>query len=179
MAIKKDRKNYDKCYREKHPSTVKASNEKWKQTHLNYNKNYYQKNRKSILTRSKKYYWKNKEKINDYHKKLYEQNTEQIKKQTRQYYENHKEHCRTRISQYFKTPKGKTTRMRRYNKRRNFDFIPLNSFHEGDEFHHTDEVYGIWMPKKVHRSIYHSVTKNINMDEINAMAFNYINIGGN
>ena len=59
-------------------------------------------------------------------------------------------------------------------KRREFDFIPLNPYKEGYVFHHLDKVYGIYMDADVHKSIWHSVTKDINMDAINALAFNYL-----
>ena len=62
-----------------------------------------------------------------------------------------------------------------YNKReRSLDFIPLNEFFEGAEAHHLDNIYVIYIPKEVHRSVYHSVFKNIGMDEINALAWNYL-----
>lgn len=59
-------------------------------------------------------------------------------------------------------------------KRRKLDFIPLNEFFIGAEAHHIDKTYVIYMPKKEHHKVPHSVLKNINMDEINAVAFNYL-----
>jgi hypothetical protein len=59
-------------------------------------------------------------------------------------------------------------------KRRQFDFIPLNKFFEGADAHHLDRIYVIYIPREVHKSIYHSILKNINMDAINALAWNYI-----
>lgn len=59
-------------------------------------------------------------------------------------------------------------------KRRGFDFVPLNNSFDGAEAHHIDKTYIIYMDKKDHESIYHSVLKNINMDEINALAWNYL-----
>ena len=60
-------------------------------------------------------------------------------------------------------------------KHRSFDFIPLNEYFEGADAHHIDKVYVIYVPKEMHRSINHSVLKNKNMDEINALAMNYLN----
>jgi len=37
-----------------------------------------------------------------------------------------------------------------------------------------EQSYVIYIPKEVHRSVYHSVFKNIGMDEINALAWNYL-----
>jgi len=65
-------------------------------------------------------------------------------------------------------------RRRNKSKRRSFDFVPLNEFFEGAVAHHLDKVYVVYIPEEVHRSITHSVLKNINMDVINAVAWNYI-----
>ena len=69
----------------------------------------------------------------------------------------------------------KVWRKRQRNKRRNLDFIPLNKFFEDAEAHHIDTIYVIYMDRVVHQSIKHSVLRNVNMDTINAVAFNYLN----
>jgi hypothetical protein len=61
-----------------------------------------------------------------------------------------------------------------FKREHNFGFVPLNEYFEGADAHHLDKVYVIYMDKEVHRSIKHSVLKNQNMNEINAIAFNYI-----
>lgn len=68
----------------------------------------------------------------------------------------------------------KISRRKSKSKRRSFDFVPLNEFFEGAVAHHLDQVYIVYIPKEVHRSIYHSVLKDINMDIINAVAWNYL-----
>lgn len=59
-------------------------------------------------------------------------------------------------------------------RQKGLDFIELNQKQEGYEAHHIDKKYVIWIPKEIHRSIYHSQTTGKGMDEINALAFNYI-----
>ena len=59
-------------------------------------------------------------------------------------------------------------------KRRQLGFIPLNKPFEGAEAHHIDENFVIYIPKEIHQNIRHSVWKQQNMDEINAIAWNYI-----
>jgi hypothetical protein len=59
-------------------------------------------------------------------------------------------------------------------KRRKFGFIPLNRPFNGSVAHHLDRIYVVYMNEEDHKSIWHSVLKNINMSEINALAFNYI-----
>ena len=65
------------------------------------------------------------------------------------------------------------SRARVEEKRRNFSFIPLNDWFPGCERHHIDREFVIHIPKEMHRSIYHSVIKNINMDLINDLAIDF------
>ncbi|NMC58367.1 MAG: hypothetical protein GYA51_03125 [Candidatus Methanofastidiosa archaeon] len=90
----------------------------------------------------------------------------------------HPEQNRRTVKQWrLKYPnKRKDLRVKEKSKRRNLGFIPLNSYKKGYVFHHLDFNYGIYMPEKEHRSIKHSVLRNINMDEINAIAWNYLKI---
>ena len=62
----------------------------------------------------------------------------------------------------------------RIKRRRSLGFIPLNNPFPGSEGHHFDRYFVIYMPKEKHRSIYHSITKNTNMDKINDLAIDYI-----
>ena len=62
-------------------------------------------------------------------------------------------------------------------KRKNFGFIPLNDWFKGCEGHHIDKEFVIHIPKKMHRSIYHSISENINMDKINFLAMDFISSG--
>jgi hypothetical protein len=70
--------------------------------------------------------------------------------------------------------KWRITGARHASKRRQLDFVPLNEWFKDADAHHLDFNYIIYIPKEIHRSIYHSVLKDINMDIINAVAFNYL-----
>jgi len=53
-------------------------------------------------------------------------------------------------------------------KRKQFGFIPLNEcLVDGWVGHHLDLNYVIYIPEELHKSIWHSVTKDINMNIIN------------
>ena len=71
---------------------------------------------------------------------------------------------------------NKQERKECYKKRRlaHFGFVPLNKPFEGAVGHHINKQQVIYMPDNVHRSIWHSVLKNINMDAINTVAFNWL-----
>lgn len=95
----------------------------------------------------------------------------------KRWYAKNKELKKQKVKQWGKThpEKLRENRKRHSAKReRSLGFIPLNKYFEDSVFHHLDFNYGIYIPEEEHKSIWHSVTKNINMDEINAVAFNYI-----
>lgn len=64
---------------------------------------------------------------------------------------------------------------RAHAKRRNlFGFIPLNNCEvDGWVGHHLDYNYVIYIPEELHKSVYHSITKDINMDTINDKVYEW------
>jgi hypothetical protein len=59
-------------------------------------------------------------------------------------------------------------------KRRSLGFIPLNSSFNGCEGHHVDNEQVIYLPHKLHRSIYHRQSDGYGMAKINAVAYNFL-----
>jgi hypothetical protein len=59
-------------------------------------------------------------------------------------------------------------------KRRLLGFVPLNAFFDGCEAHHVDNEQIIYMPKVLHRSIYHRQSDGMGMDKINALAYEWL-----
>ena len=60
---------------------------------------------------------------------------------------------------------------RKHSKRRElFGFIPINKIFKNSEGHHIDLNYVLFIPKELHKSVWHSNIKDINMDEINNLA---------
>ena len=63
---------------------------------------------------------------------------------------------------------------REHAKRKHFGYISLNNCEiDGWVGHHLDWNYVIFIPEKLHKSIWHSVTKNINMDLINDKVYEW------
>ena len=62
---------------------------------------------------------------------------------------------------------------------RNLGFIPLNKWFAGCESHHIDKEQVIHIPEELHKSIWHSLSKNINMDKINKLAFEFLTNNSN
>jgi hypothetical protein len=60
--------------------------------------------------------------------------------------------------------------MRSQSRRRVLGFNPLNSPFTGCEGHHINDHDVIYIPKVMHKSVWHNVFTGKNMDKINALA---------
>lgn len=69
---------------------------------------------------------------------------------------------------------GEASRARAEEKRRGFGFIPLNDRFCGSEGHHLDREFVVFIPKEMHMSVRHSVLNDTNMEEINALALDFV-----
>jgi thiamine kinase-like enzyme len=122
--------------------------------------------------------WRNKhpQKVAESKKRWRKQNPEKVREEKRRSRLKNLDKVAESLKQWKqKNPKKiKALRIKYKCKRRQFGFIPLNEFFEGSVFHHLDLNYGIYMPEEIHKSIPHSVLRNYNMDEINAVAWNYL-----
>jgi hypothetical protein len=58
--------------------------------------------------------------------------------------------------------------------RRNLGFVPLNSWFVGCEGHHVDPEQVIFIPKVLHRSVYHCQSSGLGMEQMNAIAYNFL-----
>jgi hypothetical protein len=55
-------------------------------------------------------------------------------------------------------------------KRRDFGYVRLNSWFPDCEGHHIDKEHVVYLPKELHRSIWHNLRTGKNMEQINALA---------
>ena len=76
--------------------------------------------------------------------------------------------------EWWQTDYGKGLKRKINASRRGLGSIELSSPFPGSEFHHIDKEHGIHIPKELHRSIYHNLKTGQGMEEINAIAFQYI-----
>jgi hypothetical protein len=107
------------------------------------------------------------------HKQWYKANPKRVQKYNKQYYLEHSECMKQWREDY--PERAREIERKHFNKRnRNLSYIPLNEWKEGNEFHHINKIYGIYMPKEEHTSISHNVFTGKGMDEMNALAFNYL-----
>lgn len=76
--------------------------------------------------------------------------------------------------EYRQSPAGKESARKHRAVRRTLGFDPINKPFPGAEPHHIGREMVIYMPEKLHKSVWHSVTRNINMGQINKLAFDYL-----
>jgi len=69
---------------------------------------------------------------------------------------------------------AKASNARHTAKRRQFGFIPLNTSFENSEAHHLTHNSVVYIPKALHRSIYHALNSGQNMYTINALALRFL-----
>ena len=142
-----------------------------------YFKDYYSKHREEYSTYYKRWYKEHRERRREYIKNWKQRNSERVQEINKHWQQENKEHYNEYNRQWKEEhpDRVRESAKKQKNKRyRQFDFIPLNKPFNGAEAHHIDKNYIIYIPKEVHQSIHHSVLRNKNMDEINAVAFNYL-----
>ena len=110
----------------------------------------------------------------EYMQKYREENKEGLKEYDRQRNKYHKKHYqenKEEISEYMakneRTEKGKAIRKEANSRRRGLGFLELNEPFEDSEAHHINENTIVYIPKKLHKSIYHNLKTGQGMVEIN------------
>ena len=136
-----------------------------KEDRKEYKKKWYKEHREERLAHKKQYYEQNKDKILVYWKKYREQNKDKEIQRAKAWQETHKE-------QWYEIERKHSF------KRRSLGFVPLNQPFEGSDAHHICRTFVIYIPKELHQSIRHSVLKQKNMEQINQLAWKYLQ-GGN
>lgn len=118
--------------------------------------------------------YKDHEKKKAYDRDYYKAHKEKIIAYQKTYCKSRSEKIKARDKAYRQTPKGKEVNSRHIAKHRQRGFTLLNAFFEGSEGHHINNHHVVYIPKELHRSIWHSIGKGINMDAINTLALEFI-----
>ncbi|MCK4258074.1 MAG: hypothetical protein KAX49_03800 [Halanaerobiales bacterium] len=106
----------------------------------------------------------NPDKVNEYAKRWRDRNPEVQKANNKKWIENNRE-------KFLELVKKSV-----HKRRRNLGFIPLNKHFENSEGHHINTNFIIYIPKKLHRSIYHNIWTGKGMDEINNKVFIWLGL---
>jgi len=137
-----------------------------------YSRKYCARHREEKREKSRKDYDKNKERAKEWQRRYDIRHKEEISEKKCEYYKQCKKEIRSRQRKY---RLGHPESVKRCNARRkHFGFIPLNSFFTGAEGHHVNYNYVIYIPKKLHRSVWHSITSGKGMKKINKKAFKFL-----
>lgn len=124
---------------------------------------------------SKRYRKEHPDKARATTKKWTDEHREQVRKKAKEWLDNHPGF----EQRYRQTESGKERKRKIEFKRRQFGFYPLNNSFPGSEGHHIDMIRVIYIPKKMHRSVWHSILQNVNMGKINKLAVDFLLKGVN
>ena len=99
-------------------------------------------------------------------------NPEKVKEKSNEWKRRNSEHCSAETKRWIEEhPEQIQVLYRRHSaKRRVLGFIPMNQPFDGCEGHHLNQSDVIYIPKRLHRSVYHNVFTGKNMEKINALA---------
>lgn len=148
----------------------------WHKNNPEYNRQYYQENKEDMLKEVKQWYQDNKETKSTYRKKYYQEHKEQESEWTKHWRKENPENEKKWRRKYLKTPKGKLANKRQHSKWRELGYNLINiedAYNSEYEGHHLNVDDVLFVPKKLHESIRHSLTKNKNMDKINFIAIQW------
>ena len=162
-------KEYYKIYRKKYRETHKEQAKKYRETHKKQAKKYEKKYYLTHLKQSKQYH-----KI--YNKQYREGHEEQEKQRSKQYRKENPEKVKKSIRQWRLANPKKVSEIRKRgeSKHRQLDFNPWNKPFKRCEGHHLTKDDVIYLPKELHRSIYHNIWTGQNMDIINTLAIQFL-----
>ena len=139
-------------------------------------------NPERVKANARRYYEENKEHVLMKNKKWFEDHPDKPMEYWRKYEGTHKELRSGRkktpeqsaIADHLWAIRNPEKAMARNARRRTLGFIPMNQVFDGATPHHIDKERVIYIPKKLHRSIAHSIWTGKNMGKINAEAFNFL-----
>ena len=160
-----NRKEYQKKWRNEH-----------REKRAEYNKWYCQKHKDEIAKRQKRYRQEHRNEMSVYKKLYYKAHRDEMLSHRKQWHEQNKEKEKQRAKAWIKNHKKQWCELRRKIKfkRRKLGFVPLNKPFEGSDAHHICLTFVIYIPREMHRSIYHNVWTGKNMVLINNLAFDYL-----
>ena len=90
------------------------------------------------------------------------------------YYENHKDELAVLHKAWNRSPAGREADKKSHAKRKGLGFNPINAPFEGAEGHHIMHNSVVYIPKALHRSVYHTLNSGQNIEAINAIALDFL-----
>ena len=110
-------------------------------------------------------------------KEQYVKHIDKRKKYSGEYLESHRKEMTERAAKWQKENPERTCELHRKifaKRKRELGYKPLNEPFEGADGHHVNKEVIIYIPTALHRSIRHNVFTGKNMEEINKLAFEWL-----
>ena len=79
----------------------------------------------------------------------------------------------------FRLLRSSAERSRQHRIQNSKNLVLLNDYFPDSELHHLSNVYGIYIPKSLHRSVYHNLKSGRNMNLVNEKALRYWDLNNN
>ncbi len=161
-----------KAWRAANPEKRRETWRKWYAANPDCSKKWRAENPEKVKAIREKWNTKNP----DYFKKRLEANRERINKKRREDYAANPEKRNEEINRWKAANPEKVRAIARKRKanRRNLGYVALNKPFDGCQPHHIDKERVIHIPAELHTSVWHSVIKDIRMEEINRLAFQFL-----
>lgn len=149
--------------------------------HVKYCKEYYYANHERMLESKKEDRLNNIKKYKKKDKNYYINNLSLKKERDRLYRINHKDVIKARVKKYRESGYLRVLYRKYEHERRSLGFSPINEYFHGSHFHHfiytatglRDTDLGVYIPKELHRSIWHNGNTGKGMKEINRCAIEW------
>lgn len=171
-----------KKYREDNPEKVAEQQKKWRQAHKGeiaaQGKKYYEKNKERLAPLRKKWAQANTEKVNAYSKKWSGANKDQIAAINKKGRSENPKKFAARYKNWAKAnpDKRKLTQGEHRTHLSSYkECKKLNQWFSGCDAHHVKPDVMIHIPPTLHQSIWHSMKTGHGMEEINHLAFDWLN----
>ena len=172
-----NKKEYNKKYYKEHRNERLAHKKLYYKEHrderLASMRQYNKEHRDEIMAYQKQWNETHKSKKLAYDKRWYETHRDEILA----HYKKHRDKMLAHEKQWREQNKDRWHEIaKKHNskRKRGLGFVPLNKPFEGSEAHHICLTFVIYIPREMHKSIYHNVWTGKNMDKINALAFDYL-----
>lgn len=176
--IAAQRKKYNKDNPEKRAAQVKKCKQAHKGEIAVQGKKYYEKNRERLAPLRKKWAQANPEKVSAYSKKWRGANKDQIAEMTKKDRSEAPEKFAARYKKWAQANPDKrkvTQKERRVYLSAYKDCKKLNQWFAGCDAHHVEPDVMMHIPPTLHQSIWHSLKTGHGMEEINRLAFDWLN----
>jgi hypothetical protein len=173
MMTKEERKAYNKTYHRTHRTPEAVAHEQFK---IDHRKELDEEGRRKRKESNLRYYTKNYETILARNRERSKNTREEDAIRTKQWREENPERVNELHSSWVREHPQEAAIIngKHKAKRRSLGFVPINEPFEGADAHHIDMEHVAYIPRKLHRSMYHNVWTGKNMDKLNALVWEFL-----